>query len=83
MSSTQPVPEPERFRAGERAKLVTGGIYEQNVYIVTDDGGPTVRVRWTGARRYVGGPHGPRRVLVAYPKTYERNVRRERLEKRS
>jgi len=52
-------------------------------WVVQDDGGPKVKVRWYTQKEYVGGERGPRRILVANPRRHEQWFPRERIEQSS
>lgn len=75
----RPVPPEQRFRPGRRAKLSYSEnhpvMHSREVWIISDDGGPKVKVSWRGA----DGPKVGRRVVAYYGKEHEQWVPRGRL----
>lgn len=77
------VPEADRFRYGQEVRINYNGnpaVPYRYGYVREDAGGPKVKVKWYAQKQYVGGPHGPRRILTRYPNAHVQWIPRQRLE---
>ena len=64
------------FTYGQRVRIIYPSGAIRIGYVVEDDGGPKVKVRWTAQKRYIKGG----RILLHYPRSHEQRFPRDRLE---